>query len=381
MALWATIINTHTIQAQESIQDPSSISEVCDDGKDNDNNLYIDCADYGCFGHPSCAEICDDNKDNNNSGAIDCADFQCVQDEACTEICTDKIDNNENGDTDCFDLSCALSEPACELQEFAHPIELCDDMLDNDHDGYTDCNDATCQRHESCTTDDQESVSHTPPLDTYTGGVASPWTHDLMLDQTDTTFDDTEILAIIESLLREAEEIKTQNAEKITDTKQTGETTEGGEDEETTEIPTQNTHNSAPITLELETDIATTEQELSGEELLMEIIAVLEETQEENTTDTQINTNDSQEAVPTIITPEPTLEPKQIPVHNAPDKNTWRSLMPSQNTINEMISQENEHSNTLKRIEAVESKLPRLHSAADVLFDEPLSLPRTWGDA
>lgn len=129
--------------------------EVCDDGKDNDGNLYIDCEDFWCFRDPVCNEVCTDGKDNNNNGKIDCLDFNCLEAEQCREVCTDSIDNNGDLEVDCFDLRCAMTEPACWLLDYRHPFELCDDKIDNNKDGMTDCEDKSCSTSDYCTKEEQ----------------------------------------------------------------------------------------------------------------------------------------------------------------------------------------------------------------------------------
>ena len=55
--------------------------EICDDGKDNDENGLVDCDDpacetaSNCVGQPLYAapmEVCDDGKDNDGDGLLDC---------------------------------------------------------------------------------------------------------------------------------------------------------------------------------------------------------------------------------------------------------------------------------------------------------------------
>jgi len=59
----------------------------CDDGKDNDKDGDIDCADTDCAGDPVCGggavEICDNNVDDDGDNLIDCADPDCTTDPAC----------------------------------------------------------------------------------------------------------------------------------------------------------------------------------------------------------------------------------------------------------------------------------------------------------
>jgi len=51
-------------------------------------------------------EICDDGIDNDEDGYTDCADFDCSDLEECQENCSDGIDNDGDGYTDCFDFDC-----------------------------------------------------------------------------------------------------------------------------------------------------------------------------------------------------------------------------------------------------------------------------------
>jgi len=130
----------------------------CENGSDDDDDGNTDCADEDCLvdgdgdGHyaapcggdwddsdsdvyPGAPEICDDGKDNDQDGNTDCADEDCLVDgdsdghyaEPCgddcndndasvhpgaTEICDDTKDNDCDGDTDCDDIDCS-ADPVC----------------------------------------------------------------------------------------------------------------------------------------------------------------------------------------------------------------------------------------------------------------------------
>ncbi len=123
--------------------------EVCDDGIDNNNDGLTDCADPGCRFFDGCREICDDGLDNDNNGYADCADYACYNMPPCGEVCDDGIDNNNDGYTDCADAQCRGAE-FC--------TEICDDGLDNNGDGLTDCEDPYCGHNAVCAEERCEDV-------------------------------------------------------------------------------------------------------------------------------------------------------------------------------------------------------------------------------
>jgi hypothetical protein len=91
-------------------------SEVCNDGRDNDCNGLIDCADPACRNDPSCKqctpEICSGGLDENCNQLIDCADPACLLDPVCrtaVEICSNGKDDNANGLADCDDPACVAT--------------------------------------------------------------------------------------------------------------------------------------------------------------------------------------------------------------------------------------------------------------------------------
>ena len=116
--------------------------EICDDGKDNDDDYDVDCADADCVGKIG--------KDLAGKTGI------C---EAAETSCTDKFDNDADtysvptilgtmkyfDSTDCADSDCQ-KDPVCAPQK----VELCGDTVDNDGDTKIDCNDADCTADPAC---------------------------------------------------------------------------------------------------------------------------------------------------------------------------------------------------------------------------------------
>ncbi len=89
----------------EPFLNPGGVSEICDDGIDNDGDTLVDCDDPDCGGHPNCTvpEICDDGIDNDGDTLVDCNDPDCTGDPSCECLpagasCTD--------DAECCSLKC-----------------------------------------------------------------------------------------------------------------------------------------------------------------------------------------------------------------------------------------------------------------------------------
>lgn len=63
----------------------SPLTELCDDGLDDDGDGLTDCADPDCVADPVCVPetLCHDATDNDRDGHADCADFDCVGSPAC----------------------------------------------------------------------------------------------------------------------------------------------------------------------------------------------------------------------------------------------------------------------------------------------------------
>jgi hypothetical protein len=99
----------------------SNPSENCQDGIDNDGDVYADCADPDCAGAAGCrtcaggnpaspelgAEACTDGLDNDCDGLADCADSDCSASSTPTVECCNGLDQNDNGIPDDFSCRCA----------------------------------------------------------------------------------------------------------------------------------------------------------------------------------------------------------------------------------------------------------------------------------
>jgi len=64
------------------------VTEVCDNGADDDCDDLVDCADPDCDGDPACdcvpePEVCDDGIDNDCDTLVDCDDGDCAADPIC----------------------------------------------------------------------------------------------------------------------------------------------------------------------------------------------------------------------------------------------------------------------------------------------------------
>jgi hypothetical protein len=95
--------------------------EQCADGKDNDGDIYVDCADPDCatfgdcatclLGGPAAPELgasaCTDGLDDDCDGAIDCADTDCSASDYYVTECCNGADENDNGIPDDFNCRCA----------------------------------------------------------------------------------------------------------------------------------------------------------------------------------------------------------------------------------------------------------------------------------
>ncbi len=144
---------------------PENNDTTCSDGRDNDCNGQIDCADFACAAtrvccRPTGAEntdaACSDGRDNDCDGAIDCASRGCAATRVCCipspENCTDGRDNDCDGLVDCADPACAM-HPACGCRMTGpeNTPASCTDGLDNDCDGVSDCADPSCRPFPSTT--------------------------------------------------------------------------------------------------------------------------------------------------------------------------------------------------------------------------------------
>ena len=131
----------------------------CTDGKDNDCDGLIDCADSTCEGRScgtgcSCVAavkaevICTGGADEDGDGLADCADSDCAG-RSCgagcvcsgavkvETVCGNATDDDGDGLTDCADSNCCVGCPgACELN--------CSDGADDDGNALIDCADSKC---------------------------------------------------------------------------------------------------------------------------------------------------------------------------------------------------------------------------------------------
>lgn len=96
-------------------------TENCSDKKDNDGDVYVDCADPDCTNAPGCKDCalglppgpefgtgaCQDGKDNDCDGATDCNDDDCSASDYYVTECCDGQDENDNGIPDDFNCRCA----------------------------------------------------------------------------------------------------------------------------------------------------------------------------------------------------------------------------------------------------------------------------------
>jgi hypothetical protein len=91
----------------ESLCEPPVTGEVdCGDGRDNDDDDRVDCADSDCVGALDCDfEAC-----------LDCSDPRCVATLMCNEICGDDVDNDRDSLIDCEDDDCAALCGECGVE-------------------------------------------------------------------------------------------------------------------------------------------------------------------------------------------------------------------------------------------------------------------------
>ena len=156
---------------------PQKIETRCDDGRDNDRDGVIDCADSDCSNDPVCQactpsgvpeSICNGVDDDCDTlidedyveTATSCGVGECVESgllvcQSGSEIdtcssglppedpelsCDDTLDNDCDGLTDSGDSDCPVTS-----------AEVCDDGVDNDLDNLIDCADPDCSGFTVCT--------------------------------------------------------------------------------------------------------------------------------------------------------------------------------------------------------------------------------------
>ena len=114
--------------------------EICNDGWDNDGDVYVDCADSTCkfvgmcatclLGGPAEPEFgvaaCTDGLDNDCDGNTDGDDQDChASDFYVTEFCNG-VDENDNGIIDDFSCRCAV-DAECQFGQicYTHTAHSC----------------------------------------------------------------------------------------------------------------------------------------------------------------------------------------------------------------------------------------------------------------
>lgn len=94
--------------------------EICDDGIDNDGDVYADCGDPDCVTAPGCAGCvggndpsaefgttqCTNGLDDDCDGTTDCEDDDCSASDFYVTECCDGFDENDNGIPDDFNCRC-----------------------------------------------------------------------------------------------------------------------------------------------------------------------------------------------------------------------------------------------------------------------------------
>jgi len=114
--------------------------EKCDDGKDNDGDVYVDCADPDCvtfgacgtclLGGPAKPEFgvgaCTDGLDDDCDGLVDCSDEDCSASDYYVTECCNGADENGNIIPDDFNCRCA-SDADCPSQQicYTHTAKAC----------------------------------------------------------------------------------------------------------------------------------------------------------------------------------------------------------------------------------------------------------------
>jgi hypothetical protein len=120
----------------------------CDDGEDNDDDLFVDDEDRGCVDGRSLEESadwpeCENGRDDDQDGAVDSDDPECQQGldtEFSRGQCDNGVDDDGDGAIDVADAGCASGFGT----EFDGPVDECDNGVDDDGDGAIDGADAGC---------------------------------------------------------------------------------------------------------------------------------------------------------------------------------------------------------------------------------------------
>ncbi|MFH1435073.1 MAG: hypothetical protein ABIJ56_05085, partial [Pseudomonadota bacterium] len=64
-----------------------NVTEICDNGEDDDGDDLADCCDPDCAGAEVCAEVCDNDEDEDCDDDVDCDDADCDAFPDCVEPC------------------------------------------------------------------------------------------------------------------------------------------------------------------------------------------------------------------------------------------------------------------------------------------------------
>ncbi len=158
-----------------------ALTEICDNGTDDDGNGFADCDDAACATAATCGGTggvgggtggvgggtggvgggtggaggttpttetnCVNTLDDDADGATDCADADCAAAPTCqpgAELCDNGDDDDGDGAADCADDDCDAF-PAC-----VPVAEDCDNTTDDDGDGRIDCLDTDCAAFPAC---------------------------------------------------------------------------------------------------------------------------------------------------------------------------------------------------------------------------------------
>ena len=120
--------------------------EICDNGLDDDGDVYVDCADPDCTTVGACLNCknggppgpefgvaaCTDGIDNDCDGTIDCIDDDCSASDYYVTECCDGTDENDNGIPDDFNCRCH-DDSDCDAGQicYTHTAHSCGIPCDN----------------------------------------------------------------------------------------------------------------------------------------------------------------------------------------------------------------------------------------------------------
>jgi hypothetical protein len=114
--------------------------EICNNGIDDDGDVYVDCADSDCWSTPPCSTCfngshgvpefgvaaCTDGVDDDCDGKVDCQDEDCSASDYYINECCDGVDQNGNGIIDDFNCRCK-TDADCENGQicYTHTAHAC----------------------------------------------------------------------------------------------------------------------------------------------------------------------------------------------------------------------------------------------------------------